>query len=332
MEKIGLIDSMNTKPLLSINIPTFNRSRFLSAILSAMADDVKKLGDAVEIVILDNCSADDTEDVIADRPWGFDVNYIRNASNIGPQANIHMAHRVGCGRYVWVMGDDDFLKPGQLLRIVETLKKGPELVLLSYDKLTPDRRYIGCVDAGEHDLFISRFDPGFDIEKIDSLIGFLSANIIRREWIEKFSEQDYIALDQKGELAHAMIYYSAIASGGQLAYLSGKPLIQTMDNGYLKHDYWVYVCVQYCSMLPEELVSLGFDSKVVRPFFKRRLLKESVKRMLSEIYRGHDARLVCKNEFLRAKLGMSFVFLLPFLLVPSWLIRFVYDAVKTKRA
>ncbi len=323
---------MNTKPLLSINIPTYNRSRFLSAILSAMADDVKKLGDAVEIVILDNCSADDTEDVVADRPWGFDVNYIRNASNIGPQANIHMAHRVGRGRYVWVMGDDDFLKPGQLQRIVETLKKGPDLVLLSYDKLTPDRRYIGCVDAGESDFFINRFDVGFDIAKIDSLIGFLSANIIRREWIDKFSEQDYIALDRKGELAHAVIYYSAIASGGQLAYLSGKPLIQTMDNGYLKHNYWEYVCVQYCSMLPLELIALGFESKPIRKFFKRRLLKESIRRMLSESYRGYDNRSVFNSDLVRAELGELVIFLFPFLFVPCWLIKFVYDAVKTKRA
>lgn len=51
-------------PVLSICIPTFNRSTYLSNTLAQLTKEkIFTDSDDVEIVISDNCSSDDTEDI-----------------------------------------------------------------------------------------------------------------------------------------------------------------------------------------------------------------------------------------------------------------------------
>ena len=53
-----------TKPLLSICIPTFNRSSYLRNTLNSIVSQQEFLSEKVEIIISDNASTDETPDVV----------------------------------------------------------------------------------------------------------------------------------------------------------------------------------------------------------------------------------------------------------------------------
>ena len=57
------VSIMDKQPLLSVCIPTYNRSTFLQEALMNLLDNQKTCEFCVEILISDNCSTDETESV-----------------------------------------------------------------------------------------------------------------------------------------------------------------------------------------------------------------------------------------------------------------------------
>lgn len=111
------------RPLLTIAIPTSNRSSFLSQLLSVLgpqlADETR-----VELLISDNASPDDTPSVVEFfRKKGLAVTYSRNDVNIGPDANFIRCYGMAQGEYVWIFGDDDVIVPGGLREVLRYLEQ-----------------------------------------------------------------------------------------------------------------------------------------------------------------------------------------------------------------
>ena len=76
-----------TRPVLTIAIPTYNRATCLRELLSGLSDQLHNES-RVELIISDNASPDETPAVVEDFvARGLKVRYIRNAENIGPDAN-----------------------------------------------------------------------------------------------------------------------------------------------------------------------------------------------------------------------------------------------------
>ena len=76
-------------PLLTIAIPTWNRASFLALNLERLSQEGLNTWDLVEVLISDNASTDGTQRVVSEAvAVGMPVRYIRNAENIGSDANI----------------------------------------------------------------------------------------------------------------------------------------------------------------------------------------------------------------------------------------------------
>lgn len=111
------------RPLVTIGIPTYNRSATLArALRSALAQDHH----AIEVVVCDNASTDDTAAVVA-RASETDarVRYVRHPVNIGATANFRSAVDEAAGDYFMWLADDDWLDPGYVTACVETLRSTP---------------------------------------------------------------------------------------------------------------------------------------------------------------------------------------------------------------
>src|ERR1019366_9574195 len=121
--------------LLSICIPTFNRAKFLEKLLVSIFNDVdefKLSPKLVKVYVLDNCSTDSTYEVLqkfSNRSGRLVVR--RHDENIGALENIMLAHSTGGLKYRWVIGDDDSLKPGGLLKILQLLGVVKPTLLIS---------------------------------------------------------------------------------------------------------------------------------------------------------------------------------------------------------
>ncbi|MCS3801733.1 glycosyltransferase family 2 protein [Niastella sp. OAS944] len=114
------------EPLLTIAIPTYNRCTFLERSLYYLLGQINDAGGKVEIIISDNCSSDATTEVVNKYiQQGLVISYIKNETNIGVDKNIVQCYERAKGRFVWIMGDDDYLVPGSLPQIIEILTQNP---------------------------------------------------------------------------------------------------------------------------------------------------------------------------------------------------------------
>ena len=109
--------------LVSVGIPTFNRA----AKLARAAESVLRQthGD-IELVISDNASADETENVCRELvARDGRVRYLRGTANRGPTANFNTVIGEMRGEYVMLLSDDDWLEETYVERCLAALLADP---------------------------------------------------------------------------------------------------------------------------------------------------------------------------------------------------------------
>jgi len=122
-----------SRKLLTIAIPTYNRAKLLNTQLSFLSKNIKGLEDVCEIFISDNCSTDETPNVIDQWKSSFQAgcfNVNCNAENIGAVRNIVHCINTAQTSHVWVMSDDDNMFDGAIAKIINILKQSRDLGLL----------------------------------------------------------------------------------------------------------------------------------------------------------------------------------------------------------
>ena len=118
--------------LLSIGITTYNRAtqarRQLLSILDQAQDFV---GKDIEILISNNASTDDTDSTIrsiyVNRPV---FTYFQQNPNIGMIGNIAFLSNEAHGKFLWILGDDDAIRPGTIRHILLVLSRWPQISAL----------------------------------------------------------------------------------------------------------------------------------------------------------------------------------------------------------
>lgn len=123
----GHVTRMDTSPLVSIGLPTYNRAKTLQRTLeSVAAQDYPHW----EVLISDNASSDETEAVCADFcRQDTRIRCIRQPQNIGAQSNFNFVLQHSSGQYFLWLGDDDWLCPEFLSRCVPALEQDPHCAL-----------------------------------------------------------------------------------------------------------------------------------------------------------------------------------------------------------
>ncbi|TDR78457.1 glycosyltransferase [Paludibacterium purpuratum] len=110
--------------MISVVIPAYNYADYLpAAIDSVLAQGI----DDLEILVCDDASTDNTAEVIARYEAAHScVHGYRNLVNLGAGLNINYAASLAHGDYILVLGADDYLVPGVLAKLKETLDQHPE--------------------------------------------------------------------------------------------------------------------------------------------------------------------------------------------------------------
>ncbi len=120
----------NTLPKVSIGLPTYNGGRkILKAITSIFNQDYENL----EVIISDNASTDDTEEIctgLAQRHPDV-VKYYRQPVNRGVTANYSYVLEKATGDYFLWIADDDTLAHGILKKYVDFLASNPDYALVA---------------------------------------------------------------------------------------------------------------------------------------------------------------------------------------------------------
>src|SRR3954471_16361941 len=108
----------NEPPILSICVPTYNRQFLLERNVNFHLDAFRRIGIPFEMVLVDDCSTDETAAYIASLSGQPEISAFRRATNSGFLSNYAYAMQRARGRYAVFLGDDDLLIPEKVIEYV----------------------------------------------------------------------------------------------------------------------------------------------------------------------------------------------------------------------
>lgn len=119
---------LNTKPLVSVGIPTYNRAHLIKrSITSVINQDY----DNIEIVISDNASTDETPLICQELCKQYErIKYIRQPTNCGSTRNFREVLDHSDGEFFMWLPDDDYLDSSYISKCVNFLQENQDYSLV----------------------------------------------------------------------------------------------------------------------------------------------------------------------------------------------------------
>lgn len=168
--------------LLTIAIPTFNRSNYLKQCLESLA--LNKIDyDKIEIVVLDNNSDDDTFTTVNSFSEKLNIKYIKNNTNIGPDENFKKCIEVASTKYVWIFGDDDMFFSNTIVSILKILDEHRDVGVIHLKAVNfINNNSIKNEKSTNLEYQLIKEKNEF-VKYIHTNITFITANIVNKELI-----------------------------------------------------------------------------------------------------------------------------------------------------
>jgi glycosyltransferase involved in cell wall biosynthesis len=170
------------QPLLTIAVPTYNRSVYLQEFLEILLPQMEPVAD-IELLICNNAATDDTNEVVRSMVRADDPRYrlIVNETNIGSDANFVKCFREARGKYLWLCGDDDILRPGSIDCLMPHLRSGEyDLIYIEPEGFFRDWRKEHQPDPLQrsHSVTTSARDMALTL---GTMVAFITATVINRD-------------------------------------------------------------------------------------------------------------------------------------------------------
>lgn len=118
-------DEVVQQVALSVCIPTYNRARYLDNLLAELVSQIGELKFSYELLIGDNCSTDNTEEVVARYQDKLSIRYFRRPSNLGSAENLNQLYRSAQGKYVLYHADDDLPILAEINNNIDIFERNP---------------------------------------------------------------------------------------------------------------------------------------------------------------------------------------------------------------
>jgi len=205
--------------LLSLCMATMDRAALLGETLDSILPQMQA---NVEIVILDGASKDNTAEIVALYAARHpNVRYLREDAASGVDIDFDKAVMAARGRYCWLLGDDDLLKPGSIRRVLDACAQGHDLIVVDAEVrsadlselLTPRRLTIA------EDTVYSSHEINELFHETARHLTFIGAVIIRRSfWIGR-DRQKYFGT----EFVHVGVIFQAALPG--TALVMAEPMV-----------------------------------------------------------------------------------------------------------
>jgi glycosyltransferase involved in cell wall biosynthesis len=138
-------DNIAIEPLVSVCLPAYNRIEKLKIAIKKLQEQTYT---NLEIIVSDNCSTDNTENICKElQKEDHRIKYFRQSNNVGPTANFEFAKNKAEGKYFLWHGDDDYLDKEYVKVCIDELEKDSSYVLVSG---LAAYRYFGKGDITHH--------------------------------------------------------------------------------------------------------------------------------------------------------------------------------------
>ena len=119
---------MQITPKVSVLIPTYNYAHILDVTIQSVLDQTFQ---DFELIIVDNCSKDNTVEVVQKYLSDPRVSFYRNETNLGLTGNWNRCLKLARGEYIKYLCADDKFHPQILDRYIPIMDNNPELSIIS---------------------------------------------------------------------------------------------------------------------------------------------------------------------------------------------------------
>jgi glycosyltransferase involved in cell wall biosynthesis len=119
---------MKSAPKVSVLIPTYNAAAYLNEAIQSVLDQTFS---DFELIIVDNCSSDNTCQVVANYLTDPRITYKKNEINIGPINNFNRCLELANGEYIKFLCADDKFYPDLLEKFVSIMDTHPTVSLVT---------------------------------------------------------------------------------------------------------------------------------------------------------------------------------------------------------
>lgn len=171
------------KTVLSICIPTYNRSRYLNKLLPTLFSELKEFPHATEVILSDNCSTDQTETLISGYSEEVNLKYFRHEINYGASANYMFSLSKGSGEFLLYLADDDFINFKELNLVIEKLLNNTNIAAVYAPWILHDlvkNQNLGQFYHQPNDILIPKDNHLLLTETVLNLRAFPEIGVFRR--------------------------------------------------------------------------------------------------------------------------------------------------------
>ena len=132
--------------LVSIITPSYNTAKFIrKTIESVQAQTYQNW----EMIIVDDCSSDNTDDVVAGYLYDKRIKYIKNKKNFGAAGSRNRALREAQGKWIAFLDSDDLWSPEKLEKQIDFMQKnGYHFSYSCYEEMNEDGYKTGVKVTG----------------------------------------------------------------------------------------------------------------------------------------------------------------------------------------
>jgi len=203
------------RPQVSIALPVRNGADTLGPVVeSVLAQTCTDL----ELVISDNASTDGTEDLCR-RFAAVDprVVYRRHPANVGLLNNFVSAAETATGTYLRWIGDDDWLEPEFVARVLAAFGEDPRRVLVTTELVYRDEAGVETLDAGYDPSAMASPDP---VHRLGAVLRMLTNDVPVVDPVYGTIRRDLATIPRKNMMREDQVFAARLALGGPWGHVA----------------------------------------------------------------------------------------------------------------
>ncbi len=122
-----------SKPFISICIPSYKRTQYLQRLLQSIAEQTFT---NYEVIVSDDSNDDSVKRLMAQFEDKFSLQYHQNQTSLGTPANWNAAIEKAASEWIKLMHDDDwFATPSALQQFADATKQNNKLIVANYNNI-----------------------------------------------------------------------------------------------------------------------------------------------------------------------------------------------------
>lgn len=235
---------MQKQPLVSVIIPTYNRGHLIVGAVQSVLNQTFK---NIELLIIDDCSTDDTEQILTSIEDSR-IKYVKLDKNSGACIARNKGIELACGDFIAFNDSDDLWLPKKIEKQLNFLhSKGADIAICKMECRTPENKFIHNFPKIDQDKQISYQELlNYNCASTQTLFGkavcfkdiFFDSTMPRlQDWDEVLRlSQKYTVYYQNEILVHTFFQKDSISTHPEKGIIAMQKLFEKHESAILENQ------------------------------------------------------------------------------------------------